>query len=416
MKNNVFFIRAYNDLDHFSPLIWKCVKEGQKPILLITTQLKIENDYRINYIGLKNLEVIYDEDEIFEYFFNSKNLLSKALRKIYQSYRNPHSFLGKIYRKFFFNISDQMNFLRIRNINACIFEWSTPYARGDKIEKYFFAAKALGITTFALPHGCNIFVNSDVTEGYRKKLQKGHQIDQKDTSHFDYYVFQNPTRRDGWIKWGFIPEKTQVWGSLRFIPEWSEINKNICGDYIKDDCGEKLKIVFMQFQKEYNLKNTEIFNFLSNLTHLDGLSIVVKDATREGKSFYDSNKSREILGPSFADWVGNEIHSPALIDWSDLVIVIGGSIGIEALIQGKKVIYPSFLNTNETLYEKYNAVHCVSSENEAFELINKIKNRDEVPSPPGKERLLNEIMYGGNEKFDVIQKYFDEISSDNLNY
>ena len=75
------------------------------------------------------------------------------------------------------------------------FEWSTPFARGDKIEKYFISSKALGIKTLALPHGCNIFVNSDVTSGYRDSLIKGKFVDQSETNLFDYYIFQNPIRK-----------------------------------------------------------------------------------------------------------------------------------------------------------------------------------------------------------------------------
>ena len=72
----------------------------------------------------------------------------------------------------------------------CAFEWSTPFARGELIEKYFFAAKGIGITTIAIPHGCNVFLNSDVTVGYRKLIQRGIIPDQSDTSLFDYYIFQ----------------------------------------------------------------------------------------------------------------------------------------------------------------------------------------------------------------------------------
>ena len=109
-----------------------------------------------------------------------------------------------------------MNFLRIRNINACIFEWSTPYARGSKNrKKYFFAAKAIGITTFALPHGCNIFVNSDVTEGYRKKLQKVIKLIRK-TLRILIILFSESYKKRWMVKWGFHSGKNTSMGSLRF--------------------------------------------------------------------------------------------------------------------------------------------------------------------------------------------------------
>ena len=117
----------------------------------------------------------------------------------------------------------------------------------------------------------------------------------------------------------------------------------------------------MQFQKEYNIFNKEIFELLKKLSNLENISLVVKDATREGKSFYDKNKASNVLGPSLVGWYGNEVHSPALVSWAECVIVIGGSIGIEALLQKKLLIYPLYLNSNITLYEYFNAAHCVQN-------------------------------------------------------
>ena len=172
----------------------------------------------------------------------------------------------------------------------------------------------------------------------------------------------------------------------------------------------------MQFQKEYNINNLKVKDFLKKLSNIDDISIVVKDATREGKSFYDKSKETRELGKSLVSWVGNEVHSPSLIAWSDLVIVIGGSIGIEAMLQNKHVLYPSFLSSNFTLYEKYNAAFCTNSEEDSITLINCLKKGIEVAIPEGKEDMFKEIIYAGKEKYDVLEKYYEEISANTLNY
>tara|TARA_B100001250_G_scaffold65148_1_gene51593 strand:+ start:7876 stop:9138 length:1263 start_codon:yes stop_codon:yes gene_type:complete len=418
MKKFLFFLRAYNDFDHLAPLIWKCVKEGDEPVILITTKLKIEDDYRFKLItNERSVKIIYDVDEVFERHFNAKTFIQKLLRRFYIIRRNPKNIIGRLYRKLFFNLSKEMDFLRKEDFHACIFEWSTPFARGDKIEKYFVASKALGVKTFALPHGCNIFVNSDVTYGYRESLSKGRFVDQSETSLFDYYIFQNPTRRDGWVQWGFDPAKTQAWGSLRFSPDWASKNLKACPPFNTYNIpSKKLNIVFMQFQKEYNIFNEEVFRFLKAVSNIDEISLVVKDATREGKSFYDQNKATRELGKGLISWVGNEVHSPALIDWSDLVIVVGGSIGIEAMLQNKRVLYPSFLSSNFTLYEKYESAHCTNSIQESLKLIDDLKTGRDVPFPAGVQKMFTEIIYAGKEKYDVLGKYHNEISSNTLNY
>tara|TARA_E500000081_G_scaffold119387_1_gene123569 strand:+ start:1406 stop:2668 length:1263 start_codon:yes stop_codon:yes gene_type:complete len=418
MKKFLFFIRAYNDFDHLAPLIWKCIQEGDKPVILITTSLNIEEDYRYKLITEDQpVEIIYDVDDIFEKHFQAKTTLEKISRRLYMLRRNPQNLLGKLYRKFFFNLTREMDFLRKENFDACIFEWSTPFARGDKIEKYFIATKAIGIKTFALPHGCNIFVNNDSHCGYRESLARGKFVDQSETQLFDYYIFQNPLRRDGWVQWGFDPIKTQAWGSLRFYPAWASKNLKACPTFQTDNStSKKLNIVFMQFQKEYNILNEEVFEFLKVVSNINDVNLVVKDATREGKSFYDQSKATQELGKSLISWVGNEVHSPALIDWSDLVIVIGGSIGIEAMLQKKHVLYPSFLSTNNTLYEKFNSAHCTNSVGDSIKLIDDLKSGKHIDLPEGVSKMFTEIIYAGKDEFDVLEKYYSEISSNYLNY
>ena len=169
--------------------------------------------------------------------------------------RNPSRIIGKIYRKLFFNCYKEIKFLREKNISACVFEWSTPYSRGIIHEKFFKAAKGIGVTTFCIPHGCNIYKDSDVTQGYTDTIKKGVIPDQRFRNEYDYYVFQNPLRRDGWVKWGYDPIKTRAWGSSRFYPEWQKINLKICPEIsLAKDSQNKIKIVFMDHQKDYNVK------------------------------------------------------------------------------------------------------------------------------------------------------------------
>lgn len=419
-KRVAFFIRSYNDVDHFVPLIAEFILKKENPLIIINTDFMMDNDYRFIYLKtLGNLEVINDIDEEYVKFSKKKKgLFHRLFKKFYNLKRSKKSFIGKIHRYFFFDCKDQVEFLKSKGVAICAFEWSTPFARGELVEKYFFAAKGIGITTIAIPHGCNVFLNSDVTSGYRKLVHKGIIPDQSDTNLFDYYIFQNPIRRDGWIKWGFDPIKTQAWGSLRFYPEWASKNREICPkfNFEKNSKEKKLKIVFMQFQKEYNLKNELIFDTLKKISFLDNILLTVKDATREGKEYYDRNKATNTLGNSLVGWYGNEVHSPALIDWADIVIVIGGSIGIEAILQNKILIYPLYLNTNTTLYEYFEAAHCPESYKELEIFLNDRVQGKNLPKLKGSEKLINEIVYAGKESFNVPQKYYEQFKAINFNY
>ena len=417
-KRIAFFIRAYNDADHFVPLIAEFISNKEYPLIIVNTNLNLDDDYRFQYIkSLGSFEIYRDLDKDYSNYLSSQGFFQNLFKKFYLLRRNRKNIIGKIYRSFFFNCKNEMNFLKSKNISTCIFDWGTPFARGELVEKYFFAAKGVGITTVAMPHGCNIFLNSDVTFGYRKLTEKGIVPDQSDTNLYDYYIIQNPIRRDGWIKWGFDPIKTQAWGSLRFYPEWASINRKICPKFIFDkNSSKKTKVVFMQFQKDYNLKNQLIFDTLKKISFLNDILLAVKDATREGKEYYDKNKKAKTLGDSLVGWYGNDVHSPSLIEWADVVIVIGGSIGIEAILQNKTLIYPLFLNTNSTLYEYFEAAYCPKNYQQLERFLQIIINGKELPKLDGTSMLIKEIVYAGKEEFNVPKLYYEELKKINLNY
>ena len=418
-KRVAFFIRAYNDLDHFIPLISEFVKRDENPLIVLYTDLDFESDYRVQYLSkLGNFSMHREVDQKFLQVSNSKSIISKLKNRFYYAKRNRKTVYGKLYRKLFFDCSSQRDFLLKNEITSCVFEWSNPFSRGEIVEKYFYAAQGIGITTLSIPHGCNIFINSDVTIGYRRNTIKGKLSDESERNFFDYYILQNPIRRDGWIKWGLSPHKTQSWGSLRFDPIWASINKEICPAFNPGSLFDgKLKIVFMQFQKEYNVKNDAVLETLKKISHFKGVALAVKDATREGKEFHDKNIVSGELGEALIGWYGNDVHSPSLVDWADCVIVVGGSIGIEAILQKKHLIYPLFLNTNKTMYETFDAALCVNSDYELEEIIKNIKKGDVPNKSNGEDLLLKEIVYAGeNSKFDVAKRYYENISKDYLNY
>ena len=420
-KRTAFFLRAYNDVDQISPLIAEFIFNKENPLVVITSDIDFENDYRFNYLKtLGDIEIIKNPDKEHIKFSQKKNFFLKLLNRLYLLKRNRKSIFGKIHRYFFFDCKDQAEFLKLKNIGICVFEAGSPFERGIIREKYFVAAKGTGITTIALPHGCNLFLNPDVTTGYRKLVYKGAIQDQSDRNLFDYYIIQNPIRRDGWIKWGYDNVKTQAWGSLRFFPEWAAKNKEICPKFnFEGKSNHKTKIVFMQFQKEYNLKNNLVYKTIKKISFLKDALLVVKDTTREGKEYGQEYKYKKtkIFGQSLVGWYGNEVHSPALIDWADVVIVVGGSsIGMEVILQGKILIHPIYLDTNTTLYEYFEAAHCPNSHEELESFLKLIIENKPIPRLPGTNKIIKEIVYAGKENFNVPKKHYQQLNEINLNY
>lgn len=428
MKSILFNIRAYNDLDHFSPIIYKIiVKEEFRPILYMANDFNWKHDYRIEYLkssGLNPEDILIDDSLTFNnkkktsglsLFAKLGNFITGRARKV-----KPGIF-DKIRHFFFLNVKEEIGFLQSNRVVACVFEWSTPYSNGNKLYKFFLACKALGCTTLSLPHGCNIYTFPMVTSGHLSLAGSGRNIDYPDQrNQFDYYILQGKVRRDICVRLGYDPIKTQAWGSVRFCPDWHEILLKISGQF--NPCRNNpdlFKVVFMDHQLDYRIEQDLITELLIDIVNIENVFLVYKGSTREGRgtSFlkYVQDKSLESR-VYLADSTDNSV---AIIEWSDCVINYGSSIGIEALLQDKPLIVPNYLHHNETLYDLLEAgLICTSSS----EVVNKIellkRNRGDIvlKYAKGKNDLLKDVVYGGSEAFDVLELYYSLITSKRLNY
>ena len=105
------------------------------------------------------------------------------------------------------------------------------------------------------------------------------------------------------------------------------------------------------------------------------------------------------------------ISSVELCEWADVVIVIGSSILIEPLKQGKPVLYLKYLHENTTQYEELGACWIIHDETELNNDLQSLRN-DKMKVPYTEENVtifLNEIIYGGQSERDVLGDYEDFI-------
>jgi hypothetical protein len=95
------------------------------------------------------------------------------------------------------------------------------------------------------------------------------------------------------------------------------------------------------------------------------------------------------------------------------MLVIGSSILIESLVQGKPVLYLKYLHENITQYEELGACWKINDENELLAALGSLrKNNLKVPySKESVDKFLSEIIYGGKTEKDVLGDYEDFIAS-----
>ncbi|MBD3379366.1 MAG: hypothetical protein GF408_02775 [Candidatus Omnitrophica bacterium] len=404
MRKVLFLLRTYNDIDHITPVIWKALKEGEKPIVFFWEKYDHRADYRLRYLRDNyGLEIVYP-GSVF----------------------GP---LGKISLKFRYNRLFASRFLEKNGISACVFDYAPGLSREDILgkrgvpdffgrgisdirEAFLAACRDTGVETFCLPHGLRVYMNEDPTERSRTLLEKtGKLSDMSDRNIYDHYVFQSRYHREDSIKRGMDPGKCHVWGSARFCPEWARTNLELCGDFspAKDDSG-RLKVVFMLSHWGYNIDEKALFSLVYAMADLPFVYLFVKDQPRGTGSLPAQDKEKLGRLPNVEVSCDNSQHSPAIIKWADVVMNFGSSIGIEALQQGKVLVNPSYIHTNYTVFDETEACIRAGSERDVLDLLEGINAGKDVRVPEENKRVLyREAVYGRDREYDVLGEYYSNI-------
>jgi hypothetical protein len=149
----------------------------------------------------------------------------------------------------------------------------------------------------------------------------------------------------------------------------------------------------------YRIDKERMSRTFELLAGTEGFEPLVRPHTRSGKEakVYDNMPLANVA----------EFSSVELCEWADVVMVIGSSILIEPLKQGKPVLYLKYLHKNTTQYEELCACWTIHDETELKDALISLRN-DKTKVPYSEEnvtRFLNEIICGGQRKRDVLGDY-----------
>lgn len=412
----LFFVRAFNDIDHITPIAWKMNRSNYPVgIYCLNPEYDIQHDYRLNF--LKNLGISVDYIyrafdrqlglwhgvlmSIFLWSFaiqrrmvsNDRLHSLKVVRKIAKKAGKMGSWFYKLAKSKYYDQRCALGFLKQTEARILCFDWirSHKYVVGTILS----AAQKMSIPTLALPHGVFLYTNEDVqTESKEEGLLERYNA-------YDNVVVQNTSFKNLIAKSGVVAEKIHVLGSARYCNEWMAQNAKLLPRKIKpqNDRSKKLKVVFMTTRPHYRIDVDRMIKTFDLLSKLDDIEVAVKPHTRTGKeaALYDN------LPLSNA----SEISSIELCEWADVLLVIGSSIIIEAQTRGKPALYLKYLHENITVYEELKACWIIDNEDELTEALLSIKD-DRKRRPYADEdvdRFLTEIIYGGQKGRDVLTDY-----------
>lgn len=354
-KTIIFFFRAYNDIDHMTPIIYRLNKDYPEvtiKCIIIDLKNNFTSDYRLIYI--KKLDVTINHISeylgypiiIINYYNSILNILSfNSLNKIFKVFKN---FELKLFTKIF---NSKLNKIDIKKFISSILYNSAGVFVFDQTYNKFYKKICTylnqnNINSVAVPHGHNIFANELISiHSLNIKFNKGIQ---EHSMPYKYVVFETNIIANRFLNIGYVTkEQIQILGSSRFCDEWMQkIREILPSDNLPNLSKSIIKFVIMLSKPVYNVFVEEIIRTIQYISSFPGVFIIIKPHTR-GESFNNFSFNKNVL------IVDNKIHSPNLINWADVVLFTNSSIIFDCLKINKPTLYLKNTHANKILSEKY---------------------------------------------------------------
>jgi hypothetical protein len=351
------FIRAYNDLDHITPIIYKLNQLYPNigiELILSDHSLDLGGDYRIRYLEkisidlytLSDFKIINKSVQSLYYFLDIKTRGMKRFNPIRIMCRIILKFIDKRVNE----VKDNLNIKKFIRDNFEVYPklFLFDHSRSSFYFNVCTFAKNNSIPTVSVPHGHTLLLNQLHKCNHMQYEENKHPASLKVKYFYDNTIFENQNIRDRYISYGIFNEQNSfVIGSSRYSDEWMEIIKKIIDKQnINYGHDQKLKIVLMLSKASYNSFFEEIVRTIQFIIQFPDVFLIVKPHTRNKSINIETNNNL------FVD-NSHEYHSTNLIDWSDLVIFEHSCISFHALKLDKPTLYLSSTHANRLMSEPY---------------------------------------------------------------
>lgn len=388
----IFHVAQYKELDHLAPIIFTFLKKGHNVKLLIITNFKYKDDYRIKFFS--DFEKFSVNRVSFlqwlrrKIFFSNKSI---KLRKKYYLINFLVNFILKFWKNIYIN----------KNIIALIYGWNQPTILNceEGMDK--------NIPLIALPHGLSIF-----------KEEVGPVIQNifLERSRFNAYITVSERHRRQLIYQGIDKNKVFALGSLRFEPYWIIKNKNLTKNYGKqknylignnsNKKNKKKKFLFLMPHYNYKIDKEEIKSLLTYLLNDRDIQVQVKIHSSDTENF-KFKKDFKFFFKNYKDSFSN-LDSITLINWSDVIIANQNSVLFDALILKKLILYCDYLDSYKTIFDNSKVVNNISDFKELYSLIQKLKKDQKLPLPKQKdvEKIFLKEVYTNKDKINIREVYY----------
>jgi hypothetical protein len=303
--------------------------------------------------------------------------------------------------------------LKRNSIRIVASEWSGAFGR-EMAEYVLRPANRMRLRCVSLPHGYIIWRNNEINKLEISLWEaEGKRPDFSERNIFSAYVVQNDDASRYYLARGISREKIRILGSARFCREWFSINYKLMEtDHLVQKKKAGLVVLFFVPDWEYNVDRQACLILIKNIAEKKDVSLLIKANTR-GTGSFSKKELAEIQDNVNVTFPSMDQHSTALIKSADVVINFASSIGLEAILQGKPVCNPLYLNGNKTIFDKSGVVFDAKDGDEVFRFFNMVEAGRHIDvSAETLGEFLKKFVFGGESNSDILQRHVDFLMKD----
>jgi hypothetical protein len=416
--------RAYPDVDHMAPLAWTLLEGGEEVHGVVSPGYDPEGDHRLRFLAT------YPDFHLHEIWpapggDGPARLWGASVRGTVRSTVFHALWIVARHRvrvvgvEWGYGFRDGYTHLRslagARDVARSVLRSLRLAPRRDPHQtrtNFLVAARLLGRATVCLPHGLSIKLEAASNRELERTFAEG-GLDWRDRNRFTAYVLNTEHHRRIHLEHaGGDPDVMQTWGSLRWAPEWFEINRRLVAPASwPEDAGDRLRVAFMVPKWRNRVDAGAVVDLVKRLQDHPRCSLAVKGHPRPEDGSADPLRTDPGIDLTRTHDVSG-VDSVALIAAADVVVDVGSSIGIEVVLQGKVLVNPFYLHEIRTLFDDIpdSCVRAASSEAVLRYLEAHAAGEARVATPAAVAALMRRAVYGDRpEPYDVLDHYRDRV-------
>jgi hypothetical protein len=425
-RKAVFFIRAYNDMDHLTPVVWKLATTTDIPVSVVIRMGKDTlNDYRMNYLRqFPRVEVRHISEFGLDNSGDQEGVPQKARPGLLQRVqRKVGGWFAPPPAKPAPKAKHEVDPAKVDAMldalfgsaeqGIVVFDWVTlsSFHRTFALTVANLARKR-GYANLSLPHGDSPYWN----EMFKMEDINYSAMEHYQDNPLDVVVVPNPLTAKRYTPFR-NEQQLKVIGSARYNDEWMQVMKTLLPDFHIPGTEKMLKLVMFLRNSEFPINWEQVIYSIQLATQFPDVYLVVKHHTRGGaqqsamqREHLELSKLNRMTAPNLKI-VYNDTHSGSLLQWADAVLELGTSISFEAIKLNKPLLALEYLHANISTTAHYlprTAMRCKDDLYDAIEALRKDRET-RLYTEAERHHFMREVIDYPDER--VLERYTDLVVS-----